>query len=306
MQLFYTISARRNCYDLSIMAKPASVIRTYYYLTKPGIIFGNLLTAAAGFFLASRGEPDLSLGLPMLAGLGLVIASACVFNNVMDRRVDALMARTRRRALVRGTVKPGPALVYGTILGFCGFALLVAYTNLLATWLAAAGFLIYLLAYGFTKRRWPLGTVVGSFAGAVPPVVGYTAVTCRFDSAALILFGILVLWQMPHFYSIAIFRLDDYKSARIPVLPARRGTGVTKIYILMYIIAFALVAPLLTPLGYTGLVYLTVAGILALSWLYLALQGLRATNDTQWARRMFGWSLIVITTLSATIALGHN
>jgi protoheme IX farnesyltransferase len=287
------------------MAKLTSLIRTYYYLTKPGIIFGNLLTAAAGFFLASRGEPDLAIGLGMLAGLGLVIASACVFNNVMDRRIDSLMTRTRRRALVRGSVKPVPALVYATILGFAGFALLITYTNLLATWLAAGGFIIYLLAYGFSKRRWPAGTVVGSFAGAVPPVVGYTAVTGRFDSAALVLFGILVLWQMPHFYSIAIFRLDDYKSARIPVLPARRGTGITKIYILMYIVAFALVAPLLTPLGYTGLIYLTVAGILALSWLWLALQGLRAADDARWARRMFGWSLIVITALSATIALGH-
>jgi protoheme IX farnesyltransferase len=202
-------------------------------------------------------------------------------------------------------VKPIPALVYASTLGLFGFALLVAFTNLLAVWLAAAGFAIYLAAYGFTKRHWPLGTVVGSFSGAIPPVVGYTAVTGHFDSAALILFGILVLWQMPHFYSIALFRLDDYRSARLPVLPAKRGVQPTKIYIICYVVAFALIAPLLTPLGYTGRLYLAVTVLLGLSWLWLAAQGLHVANDRLWARRMFGVSLIVICTLSFVIALGH-
>lgn len=279
--------------------------KAYLDLTKPGIIFGNALTAIAGFLLASAGQPDLALGLAMLAGISLVVASACVFNNFLDRRIDALMSRTKRRSLVSGTISPAQALPFGTALGIAGFGLLVAFTNLLVVLLALLGYFIYIVAYGLAKRRAPIGTVVGSLSGAVPPLVGYCAVTGRFDAAALVLFGILVLWQMPHFYAIAIFRLEDYQAAGLPVLPAKKGIRITKIYILGYIAVFALVAPLLTPLGFTGPLYLIVAALLGASWLWVGLQGFRTKDDRAWARRMFGFSLVVICVLSLVIALGR-
>jgi heme o synthase len=241
----------------------------------------------------------------MLAGISLVIGSACVFNNVIDRRIDALMTRTKRRALVRGAVSPSRALILGGLLGAVGFGLLGAFTNLLTVLLALFGYLIYIVAYGLTKRRAPFGTVVGSLSGAVPPLVGYCAVTGRFDAAALVLFGILVLWQMPHFYAIAIFRLEDYQAAGLPVLPAKRGIHITKIYILGYIAVFALIAPLLTPLGFTGPLYLIVAALLGASWFWVGLQGFRTKDDRAWARRMFGFSLVVICVLSLVISLGQ-
>jgi protoheme IX farnesyltransferase len=283
----------------------AAPFRAYLLLTKPGIVMGNVITATAGFLLASAGRPDPALGAAAIGALALVVAAACVLNNVIDRKLDTHMKRTKRRGPALQLVTPVGALIFTLLLTVAGFGLLAVYTNLLATLLALAGFIIYVIAYGITKRRSPAGTVVGSLAGATPPVIGYTAVTGRLDVAALVLFAILVLWQMPHFYSIALFRLDDYKAARVPVLPAVRGPRATKVYIMGYLLAFAIVAPLLTPLGYTSASYLAVAVILGLAWLWLGIQGFNAPSDKLWARRMFSLSLIVITTLSAMIALGH-
>jgi len=161
-----------------------NTLKTYYYLTKPGIIRGNAVTAAAGFLLAAGLHPDLGLFLATLVGLSLIVASACVLNNCLDRRIDAAMARTQRRALVRGLVSTRAAIIYATILGLTGAALLAAFTNLLTLGLALFGLFAYVVLYGIAKRRTVHGTVVGSISGAVPPVVGYTAVTGSLDHGA--------------------------------------------------------------------------------------------------------------------------
>lgn len=278
------------------------MMRTYYLLTKPGIIMGNLITTAGGFAMASKGSIDLWLFFAMLLGLGPVIASACVFNNYIDRISDAKMARTKNRPLATGSIAPRKAIVFALLLGCFGIATLSLFTNYLAALIAATGFFVYVVLYSLWKSRSMHATLVGSISGAVPPVVGYCAVSGRLDAGALILFAILVLWQMPHFFAIAMYRLDDYAAASIPVLPIMKGNRATKIQILLYIIAFAISTLLLIPFGYTGSAYAISAIVLSAAWLWLSVKGFTASDDRVWARNMFRLSLVIITTLCVMIS----
>jgi len=268
------------------------------------MIYGNVVTVSAGFALASRGVIDWVLFIATLAGISLVIASGCVFNNYIDRDTDAKMERTKNRALVRGAISARAALIYGTCLGGAGFLVLGIYTNLLATSAAAVGFFFYIVMYSlWFKRRSIHGPIVGSVSGAVPPVVGYAAVTNDFDTGAAILFAILVLWQIPHFYAISIYRLNDYIAASIPTLPEKKGMRGTKIRILLHVIAFAVAAVMPTVFGYTGYAYAAVAGALGLLWLGVCIKGFWAVDPKRWARKMFVFSLVVIMGLCITMAV---
>lgn len=280
------------------------MIRAYYQLTKPGIIYGNAVTFAAGFFLAAKGHISWTTFFYALFGLSLVIACGCVFNNYLDRKIDAQMQRTKQRVLVTGEISSRSAIIFGTVLGLIGIFLLGFFVNALTLAIALTGALVYLVFYGVAKRRTIYGPLVGSISGAVPPVVGYTAITNRFDLGAAILFFILVFWQMPHFYSIAIYRLDDYIHAGIPVLPSKKGIKRTKIEILAYIVLFLGAIGTLHFLHYAGKVYLIFAGLLSISWLVFALKGFSPeTVDKTWARKMFFFSLFVLTGISILLAI---
>ncbi len=233
------------------------MFKAYYQLTKPGIIYGNAITTVAGFFLASKGHFNLGLFLAALIGISLVIASGCVFNNYIDKDLDATMERTKNRALVTGAISVRGAIVFGAILGLLGLATLGLLTNTLTAEIALLGLFFYVVLYSLAKRRSVYGTIVGSISGAVPPVVGYCAVTGRFDLGALILFLILVFWQMPHFYAIAIFRQQDYTAAGLPVLPVVKGLRTTKIHILFYILAFTIAAAALYIFKFAGIAVLS-------------------------------------------------
>jgi len=281
------------------------LIKDYYHLTKPGIIRGNAVSTIAGFLLAAKGQVVVGLFVLTLVGVALVIASAGVFNNYIDRDIDRNMARTKKRALVRGSISGRNALIYASILGITGELILAVYTNWLTTLIALFGFVMYVVVYGIWKRRSTLGTIVGSISGATPPVLGYSAVTGRLDGGALILFLILVFWQMPHFFAIAMYRVKDYAAAGIPVLPVKKGIGATKIQMLVYTLGFALASSMLSVFGYTGRVYLGVAIVIGISWTALSIQGFRVSDDSRWARQMFFFSLIALTVLSVTISVDH-
>ena len=169
--------------------------------------------------------------------------------------------------------------------------------------MGAIGLFFYVIVYGITKRMSTLGTVVGSVPGATPPVAGYLAVTNEFDAGALLLFLIMAVWQMPHFYAIAIFRLKDYAAANIPVLSVKKGIKLTKIYIMLYIAAYLGLAPLLTFLGYTGYTYLIVMCIVGIMWFWKGVDGFNARDDAVWARKMFGFSLIVLLSFACTLSV---
>lgn len=269
----------------------------YYLITKPGIIFGNLVTVAAGFLLASSGPFNYFLFLATLLGLAFIIASACIFNNYIDRHIDEKMARTKNRPLVTGSISVKKAIVFAILLGLLGLATLLYFTNLTTTLIALSGFSIYVLLYSFVKSKTTYATLIGSVAGAVPPVVGYCAVTNSIDAGAIILFAILVLWQMPHFFAIALYRAKEYANAAIPVLPVKKGNLITKKQMTYYILGFIGACLLLTLYGYTGYIYFAVSALLGLSWLLLCLRGFKAKNDILWGKSMFRFSLVVIMAL---------
>lgn len=275
----------------------------YYLLTKPGILLGNLITVAAGFLLASKGEFHFMLFFATLAGIAFVMASACVFNNYIDRRVDKKMERTKKRALVTGLISGSNAIYFGIILGVIGGVILYRYTNLLTLGIAGVGFFVYVVLYSLWKCHTIYGTAIGSIAGAVPPVIGYCAVSNRLDAGALILFLMMIFWQMPHFFSIAIYHLDDYKAANIPVLPVIKGMLRTKIHMTCYILAFIFTAALLTVFQYMGYLYLFAAIVLGFTWLGLCLSGFNRTADRLWGREMFHFSLLLISLISLMIPI---
>lgn len=273
----------------------------YYLLTKPGIILGNLLTVAAGFLLASKGVIHFQLFFATLIGLALIMASACVFNNFIDRPLDKKMERTKNRPLVTGVISGRNALLFAIFLGIFGNLILLEYTNLLTVGIAGIGFFVYVVLYSLWKGRTIYGTAIGSVAGALPPVIGYCAVSNHFDLGALILFTMMVLWQMPHFFSIALMHLEDYKAAQIPVLPVIKGIYRTKIHMALYIFGFIIAATLLTLYGYTGYLYLIVATIGSLTWFELCLKGFNCSNDQLWGKHMFRLSLLLIAAICLVI-----
>ncbi len=264
---------------------------------------GNLIATIGGYALGAKGNLSLISFVSLLFGTSLIIASACVFNNYLDRNIDARMRRTRKRALVTGAVPLRNAVIYASLLGIAGLLILILYTNNLTAVIGLTGFLVYVLVYTFSKRKTEHGTLIGSISGAIPPVAGYTASTNQIDAAALLLFLILVFWQMPHFYAIAIYRLKDYQEAGIPVLPLKRGLPATKQQMLFYVVAFIFASALLSILGYTGLVYLLATLGLGFLWLKQSIAGFQAKENDLWARGMFKLSIAILMTLCILWAL---
>jgi len=277
--------------------------QAYYRLTKPGIIYGNAFTTVGAFLLASQGHIDIGLLLATVAGVSLIIGSGCVYNNYIDRGIDKKMARTKGRALVQGTISGRNALIFAVILTALGLGVLETFVNMLTVWLGILGLFFYVVLYGISKRKSVYGTIVGSVSGALPPVAGYCAVTGQLDSGALILFLILTFWQMPHFYAIAMYRHDDYAKAGLPVLPVSQGMHAAKIHILAYSFGFLAAASALTVFGYTGYTYAVVMGALGITWIWKGIAGFKSVDNPRWGRKMFLFSLIVLTSFSVMISL---
>lgn len=280
------------------------MIKNYFSVTKPGIVFGNLASAAGGFFLASKGQVDFPVLLLTIIGISFVVASGCVFNNCIDRKIDRKMRRTCNRVLAKRLMSPQVAVFYASLLGIAGTMLLLAITNMLSVAIVLVGFAIYVCVYSmYAKRSSIYGMLTGSLAGAAPPLAGYCAITNRFDVGALILLSIFVLWQMPHAYAIAIFRLNDYTAAAIPVLPVKRGICAAKTHIIVYILAFMAAVLMLTLCGYTGYIYLSVAAGFCLFWLCMAWRGYNASDDEFWAKKQFVLSILTVFAVSIMMAI---
>jgi protoheme IX farnesyltransferase len=282
-----------------------ATFKEYYSLTKPGVLYGNALTAAAGFLFASRGHVHVWLFIALCFGSTLVIASACVLNNFLDQDIDSKMARTKDRAIVSGRVKGRDAVILSIVLGVTGLATLVLFTNVLVVIIGIVGFVDYVVFYGMLSKRLSIhGTLVGSVSGAAPILAGYVAVTNTIDFGAIIVFAAMFLWQMPEFYSIAIYRLKEYKAAGVPVISVVKGIEHTRVQIFFYTLAFVIATLLLTPYGHAGYSYLVVMALLDAYWLWLAIQGLHAADSDKWARRMFRFSLIILLAFCAMLAIG--
>lgn len=248
--------------------------------------------------LATRGAWDGGLALWVILGLSGIIGSACALNNYIDRNLDRKMVRTQRRPLVTGAVAPFEALILAFAMGGAGVVILGLWAPPLTLWVAVLGFMVYTLIYTPLKYRSAYATWVGSIAGAVPPVVGYVAVRGQLDGAAIILFAMLVFWQMAHFFSIALYRLTDYRQAEVPVWPLEKGLYATKIQIGLFVILFTGSALLLALLGYVGWIYGACMLGTGIIWLRIGLREMTRqslqSRDARWGRRMFLLSLIAI------------
>jgi protoheme IX farnesyltransferase len=261
-------------------------VRAYYELIKPGIVYSNVMTAAAGFLFACKWEVDFGLLISLILGTAFI----------------AKMIRTKKRATASGKINGLAVNIYASLLGIIGFIILTN-TNMLTVIIGAVAFVSYVVLYGIAKRKTVHGTLVGTIPGAASLIAGYTAITGRLNTVTLLLFLIMLTWQMAHFYSIAMFRLEDYKKAKIPVMPAVVGMKATKLQILLYIFALVISITAMSFFGYTGLTFLVSMASLGLYWLYKGIKGVSTHEDTKWARGMFGFSLIVLLAFSLVISL---
>lgn len=279
--------------------------RSFLQLIKPGITISNSMTAAAGFMLASSQfgfEPSRFVGAVL--GVAFIIASACVANNILDRNIDVRMKRTKGREIAAGKISLPVAAIYSAGLGAAGFVLLHTLTNWQTVVLGVIAVIWYVGVYGWAKRTTSLSTIIGGVCGALPPMAGYVAVTGMIDPTAWMLFALLMVWQLPHFYAIAMFRADDYRMAGIPVWSVKYGLDSTKRQIYFWIIVFFALAPLLSVTGTTGWVYFVTMLVVGSYWIWQAGRNFDIEDDVKWARRQFGVSLLVLLAMSAAFALG--
>lgn len=266
--------------NMTLSADPASFassrqelrqfVRDCYELTKPRITFLVLITTFTGMWLAARGVPSFMLVISTLLGVGLASASSSALNNYVDREIDKHMQRTQKRSLPAGRLNPQIALWLGGIFAIASFLLLATTVNLLTAALTLFTNFFYVVIYTIWLKRWsPLCTSIGGVSGALPPLLGVTAVTGEITATALALFIIMYLWQPPHFWAIALIRTEEYRRVNIPMLPVVKGESVTKRQMLIYTILLLPASLSLYWLGVTGLVYMGVAlllGVIYLGW----------------------------------------
>ena len=245
----------------------------YFSLTKPRIIVLLLVTTIPAMVLAKGGWPSVWLMLVTVAGGAIVAGGANAMNCYFDRDIDGLMLRTRGRPLPAGQIEPERAAVFGIILAALGFLMLDVFANLLAACLTLGAFAFYVVVYTLLlKRTTPLNIVIGGAAGAMPPVVGWAAVTGTVEAPALVLFAIVVLWTPPHFWALALNYNSDYQRAGVPMLPVVLGPEETRRQILLHTIALVAVTLILPASGATGVIYLTAALVLGGLFLVYALR----------------------------------
>ncbi|OLS64111.1 heme o synthase [Pseudomonas putida] len=253
--------------------------RDYLELTKPKVVVLMLITSLVGMFLATRAGVPWTVLLFGNLGIGLCAGAAAAVNHVVDRRIDALMARTHKRPLAEGRVAPAPALLFALLLAVLGMVLLLTFTNPLTAWLTLASLLGYAVVYtSFLKRATPQNIVIGGLAGAAPPLLGWVAVSGHLSAEPLLLVLIIFAWTPPHFWALAIHRKAEYAKADIPMLPVTHGEHYTKVHILLYTCVLLAVSLLPFAIHMSGPLYLACAlllGLRFLQWAWVLYRGVR-------------------------------
>lgn len=281
------------------------ILKSYYQLTKPRIILLLLITTAAGMVVASQGQPDPVLLLATLVGGALASASANTINCYYDRDIDYIMERTRWRPIPSGRIQPRDALIFAAVLAVISFSLLTIVANLLAACLAMSGIVFYVLVYThWLKRHSTQNIVIGGAAGAIPPLVGWAAVTGDLGWAPWLMFLIICLWTPPHFWALALMIRDDYAAVKVPMLPVVAGDEETVRQIWIYSWLLLPVSLLLVwPLHINGLLYGAIALDLGGKLLLKADKLRQAPSDRQVARDLFKFSILYLMLLSAAMVL---
>ncbi|MCG3085239.1 heme o synthase [Anoxybacillus sp. LAT_35] len=283
----------------------SGVFKDVLAVVKIGIVNSNLITTFTGLWLALHftGKGFLSnlhIVFFALIGSALVIAGSCALNNFIDRDIDHLMERTKNRPTVSGSVEPKRVLWFGVFLVAIG-TLSLLMTTVTAAVIGLVGVVTYVFLYTmWSKRSNTFNTVIGSISGAVPPVIGWTAVDDGFHIVPVILFLLMFLWQPPHFLALAMKRCEEYRAAGIPMLPVVHGFAITKRQIVIWIVALL---PLPFYLFSLGVPFLVIATLLNVGWLALGLAGFKMKDDMKWAKWMFIYSLNYLTILFVTMVI---
>lgn len=279
--------------------------RDYLELCKPRVVMLMLLTVIVGMYLATPGWIDLSLVALTLLGVGLCAGSAAAINHLVDRHIDSIMARTKKRPVAHGRVSVVQALWFAVIIGSVGLAILVFFVNQLTALLTFVTLIGYAGVYtGYLKRATSQNIVIGGLAGAAPPLLGWTAVTNHLDPQALLLVLIIFTWTPPHFWALAIYRFEEYQHAQIPMLPVTHGIPFTKLNIYLYTILLLVVSVLPFTIGMSGWIYLGGALGLGLRFLFWA-HKLYRTEKAVVAMQTFKFSIVYLMMLFVFLLLDH-
>ena len=279
--------------------------KEYYLLTKPRVVGLIMFTAIAGMFLSVPHLPDFVSLLVASVGIGLAAAAGAAVNHVLDRDADSVMNRTMNRPLPAGSVQIIPALVFASILAVLSMLILVIGSNLLTAILTFASLIGYAVIYTvFLKHATPQNIVIGGAAGAMPPVLGWTAITGELNTDAFLLFLIIFCWTPPHFWALALYRELDYSKAGIPMLPVTHGQKFTRLHILLYTILLAAVSIMPFATGMSGLVYLVAVIVLNGMFVAYAIKLFRNYSEAL-SRKMFRYSIQYLACLFATMLADH-
>lgn len=278
----------------------------YLALTKPRIVLLAAFCALIGMLLAA-GKSDLPWAVLLngLSGISLLAGAGFAFNCLVERSIDARMARTRARPLARGEVSPTGTLIFAGIIGGLGALQLYWFVNALTMWLTMATFIGYAVIYTvLLKPATPQNIVIGGASGAMPPVLGWTAVANEVGAGALVLFLIIFVWTPPHFWALALYRIDDYRRSGLPMLPVTHGPEFTRLNVLLYTVLLVAVSLMPTLIRMSGLFYLACAIGLGVVFLSYAWRLWRNYSDAL-AKRTFGYSIFYLTALFGALLVDH-
>jgi protoheme IX farnesyltransferase len=280
-------------------------MRAFYALTKPRVVSLIVFTAVIGMFLATPGMVPARILLAATLGIALVAGAAAAVNCLVEQNVDALMLRTRWRPLPSGELSSLQTLAFAGVVGGLGLWLLVSYVNALTMWLTLATFVGYAIVYTvILKPMTPQNIVIGGASGAMPPVLGWAAVTGEVTTEAMLLFLIIFAWTPPHFWALALYRTEDYARAGVPMLPVTHGKEYTRLQVLLYTIILFAVSLLPFAVRMSGWLYLAAALALGAVYLGYAVRLYTAYSD-RLARRCFRYSIVYLAALFAALLVDH-
>jgi protoheme IX farnesyltransferase len=281
------------------------LLSQFYQLTKPRVVSLIVFTAVIGMFLAVPGMVPLSILVPATIGIALVAGAAAAFNCLVEQHIDAKMARTRARPTVRGNITTTQILFLAGLVGGLGLFLLSTYVNTLTMWMTLATFVGYAVIYTIIlKPATPQNIVIGGASGAMPPVLGWAAVTGQVSPDALLLFLIIFAWTPPHFWALALYRKNEYAKAGVPMLPVTHGESYTRLSVLLYTIILVAVTLLPIATQMAGVIYALSAAILNGIFLYFAIAIYRNYSD-KLAKKTFAYSIIYLALIFAALLVDH-
>ncbi|MDG2249205.1 MAG: heme o synthase [Gammaproteobacteria bacterium] len=288
-----------------ITSNIAASWRDFYEMCKPRVVMLMILTSLVGMFLAVPGMVPIDILILGNLGIALVAASGAVVNHLIDRKIDIMMKRTHNRPLPQGRVDARQTIIFAIAIGVTGMGILLYWVNPISAWLTLASFVGYAFIYtGYLKHATPQNIVIGGLSGAMPPLLGWSAVTGTIEPDALVLVLIIFAWTPPHFWALAIHRKDEYAKSGVPMLPVTHGEFVTKVHIIVYTVMLVIVSVFPYFSGMSGLLYLASALVLGLG--FLAWSGLlmfkpKATT----AMDTFKYSIVYLTVLFVALVADH-